>query len=99
MDDKNVVVKLPLTFCEATLGDKVEVPTPDGKKIRVKIPSGTKAGSKLTIKGKGAKKRNGNYGDLIAEIEVVVPKKLNKDQMDALEKYSELEDKEVRQWQ
>ena len=98
MDGKNVEVKVPVTFSEAALGEKVEVPTPDGKKLRIKVPKGTKCGSKLTIRGKGAKKRGGGFGDLIAKIEVVVPKSLSKDEEKKLKAYSEVENKEVRPW-
>lgn len=98
LDGKNVIVNVPVTACEATLGDKIEVPTPDGKKLRVKIPAGTQSGTKLTVKGKGAKKRGGGFGDLIVKIEVVVPKKLTKTQEKKLKAYSEVEDKGVRPW-
>ena len=95
---KNVEVKVPVTACEAALGDKVEVPTPDGKKLRIRVPKGTQSGTKLTVKGKGARKRNGSFGDLIVKIEVVVPKKLTKEQEKKLKAYSVVEDKGVRPW-
>lgn len=98
MEGNNVIVRVPVTVCEASLGDKVEVPTPDGKRIRIKVPSGTQSGTMLTVKGKGAKKRNGSFGDLIVKIEVVVPKKLTKEQEKKLKAYSKVEDKGVRPW-
>ena len=60
MDGKNVIVDVPVTYSEAVLGEKVEVPTPDGKKIRIRVPKGTQSGAKLTIKGKGAKRESGS---------------------------------------
>lgn len=98
LDDKNVEVKVPVTACEAALGGKVEVPTPDGAKLRIRVPKGTQSGTKLTVKGKGAKKRGGGFGDLIVKIEVVIPKELNKKQEKKLKEYSEVEDKGVRPW-
>lgn len=98
MDGKNIEVKLPVTICEATLGEKVELLTPDGKKLRIKVPKGAQSGTKLTIKGKGLKKRNGSFGDLIVEIEVVIPKNLTKAQEKKLKEYYEVEDKGVRPW-
>lgn len=98
LDGKNVIVKVPVTLCEAALGDKIEIPTPAGAKLRIKVPKGTQNGTKLTIKGKGAKKRNGGFGDLIAEIEVVIPKELNRKQEKKLKEYSDVENKEVRPW-
>ena len=41
-------------MAEAALGASIVVPTPDGKKIKVKVPAGTQDGKVLTIKGKGA---------------------------------------------
>ena len=98
LDGKNVIVNVPVTACEATLGDKIEVPTPDVKKLRIKVPAGTQNGTKLTVKGKGARKRNGSFGDLIVMIEVVIPNKLNKKQEKKLKEYSAVEDKGVRPW-
>ena len=98
MDGKNVEVNVPVTFSEAALGEKVEVPTPDGKKLRIKVPKGCQSGTKLTVKGKGAKKRGGGFGDLVAKINVVVPKDLNKKQEKLMKDYSEVEDKGVRPW-
>lgn len=98
LDGKNVLVDVPVTFCEAALGEKVEVPTPDGKKVRIKVPAGTKSGAKLTIKGAGLKQPNKEAGNLIAKLKIVVPESLTDEQKDALKKYSEVETKEVRQW-
>lgn len=95
-DEKDIILNLPITFSEATLGTKVEIPTPDGKKLRVRIPKGTQNGSKLTIKGAGAHKKNGTKGNLIAVVEIAIPKDLNKKQKSILEKYSDVEDKGVR---
>ena len=94
MDGKNILIDVPVTFCEAALGGKIEIPTPDGKMIRITVPSGTKNGAKLTVKGKGV----GGAGNLIAKLKVVVPKNLDNKQKKALEKYYEIEDKGVRKW-
>ena len=98
LDGKNVIVDVPVTLSEAALGEKVEVPTPDGKKLRIKVPKGCQSGTKLTVKGKGAKKRGGGFGDLIAQINVVVPKTLDKKQEKIMKEYAEVEDKGVRPW-
>ena len=98
LDGKNVTVDVPVTLSEAALGEKVEVPTPDGKKLRIKVPKGCQSGTKLTVKGKGAKKRGGGFGDLIAQIKVVVPKTLDKKQEKIMKDYAEVEDKGVRPW-
>lgn len=98
VDGKNVVVNVPVTFSEAVLGEKVEIPTPDGKRVRIKVPKGAQNGTKLTIKGKGMPKKLGNYGNLIAKINVVIPDDLSKAQLSKLKAYSKVESKEVRPW-
>lgn len=66
----NVHVKVPITVPEATLGGKIEVPTPWGK-TTIRIPPGTKSGQKFRLKGQGApiagKKTRGS-----AMVEVVI---------------------------
>ena len=56
-DKADVTVDLPINVAEAALGASIVVPTPDGKKIKVKVPAGTQDGKVLTIKGKGAPDR------------------------------------------
>ncbi|MFQ3573122.1 MAG: molecular chaperone DnaJ [Thermodesulfovibrionales bacterium] len=72
--DDDVYVQVPVTFGEAVLGSKIEVPTIDGLAM-MKIPAGTQGGQKFKLAGKGfidpkTKKR----GDQYVEIKIVVPK-------------------------
>ena len=81
----DLIVDLPVTFSEAALGATVEVPTPDGA-VSVKVKPGTQDGTLLRVKGKGAPKLKGSgRGDLLARINVEVPKKLNKRERELLE--------------
>ncbi|HEV2382602.1 MAG TPA: J domain-containing protein [Terriglobia bacterium] len=69
----NIYVKLPVTFTEAALGAKVEVPTLDGQST-IKIPPGTQGGQKLRLRGKGVRSLRGDArGDQFVEVQVVVP--------------------------
>ena len=61
---------------EAALGADAEVATLEGP-VRVKIPAGTSSGRKIRLRGKGFPSRNGDAGDLFAEVSVVVPPKLS----------------------
>ncbi len=82
----DLVVEVPVSFSDAALGTKVEVPTPYGDRLSVKIPSGTETGKLLKLKGHGAPKLKGSgKGDLLARVRVTVPKKLNKKQRELLE--------------
>jgi DnaJ-class molecular chaperone len=78
-------VKVPVSFPEAALGGKVDVPTPSGT-ITLSIPPGTSSGKRLRVRGHGVKLYNGDTGDLYAEIQIVLPGKFNDDEADAIRK-------------
>ncbi|MBA3717682.1 MAG: molecular chaperone DnaJ [Actinobacteria bacterium] len=82
----DLVVEVPVTYAEAALGAKVEVPTPYGERLSVRIPAGTETGKLLRLKGHGAPKlKGGGQGDLLARVRVTVPKKMNKAEREAVE--------------
>jgi len=65
-------VTLPVSIAEAIEGAKVDVPTPWGT-IALKVPAGTSGGRKLRAAGMGVRHANGAKGDLIAEVQIVLP--------------------------
>src|SRR5207245_727007 len=67
-EGNDVILEVPLTVSEAALGTTVEVPTPDGSWLGVKVPPGTSSGARLRLRGRGIK-----GGDQYIEIKVVVP--------------------------
>jgi molecular chaperone DnaJ len=84
--DNDLVVDVPVTYAEAALGATVEVPTPYGGRVSLKVPAGTQDGRQLRIRGQGAPKLKGKgKGDLIARLRLSVPKKLTKKEREALE--------------
>src|SRR6266511_5102225 len=84
--EADLVVEVPVTYAEAALGAKVEVPTPYGERLSVKIPAGTETGKLLKLKGHGAPLLKGSgKGDLLARVRVTVPKKLTKKQRELME--------------
>jgi len=86
------VVELPVTFPEAALGAQVEVPTPSGERVRLKVPSGSVEGKTLRVKGRGAPIARGDkHGDLLVRLKLVVPDKLSRQQKEALERYAVLD--------
>jgi molecular chaperone DnaJ len=81
----NLVVEVPVTYAQATLGDKVEVQTPEGP-VSLKIPAGSEDGKLLRIKGRGAPKLNASgKGDVLARVRIQVPKRVNKKERELLE--------------
>ena len=87
--DASLRVRLPLTFTEAALGAKVQVPTLDAP-VTVKIPAGTPNGKTFRVRGAGATKRGGGRGDLHAKVEVQVPGKLSKKEKQILEEFADV---------
>jgi DnaJ-class molecular chaperone len=65
-------VTLPVSLSEAIEGAKVDLPTPWGT-IVLRIPPGTSSGKKLRAAGMGVHHGNGAKGDLIAEVQIMLP--------------------------
>jgi molecular chaperone DnaJ len=86
----DLLLKFPIRVTQAILGDKVEVPTLDGK-IKLTIPPGTQPGKKFRIKGKGMPILNTSQrGDLYVEIQVEIPKNLNTAQKAKIREFAQL---------
>jgi molecular chaperone DnaJ len=87
-DGADVVLDLPISIAEAALGTEVRVPTPDGNKVKLKVPAGTQTDKVFRIRGKGAPNLKGSgSGDLRVKAHVVVPKELTDAQRTALEQF------------
>lgn len=71
-DGDTLEVTLPVTLAEAIEGAKVDLPTPWGT-IALKVPPRTSSGRKLRAGGMGVRHVNGKNGDLIAEVQIVLP--------------------------
>ena len=80
---------LYLTPWEAALGTRANVKTIDDE-TKVYIPQGTESGEKVRIPGKGYKKASGARGDLVAEIKIMIPKKLTEEEKNMFEKLNEI---------
>lgn len=88
----DVVLQVPVTFTEAALGCKKEIPTPLGGSCKVLIPEGTQSKKVLRVKGKGLPNVHGNgQGDLLIEVLVETPVNLSDKQKEMLEEFQKLE--------
>jgi molecular chaperone DnaJ len=86
----DLVATVPINIAQATLGSKVNVKTPDGKKVSLKIPAGTPSGKRFRVRGQGVKKGGTDQrGDLIVEVEIVVPEKLTEEQEKMMREFAE----------
>src|SRR3954454_12752084 len=87
----DLVVDVPVSYADATLGAQVEVPTPDGP-VTVKVKPGTEDGTLLRVKGKGAPKLKGTgRGNVLARVKLTVPKKLSKKERELIEELQKAE--------
>lgn len=78
----DVEVELPITFDEAVLGAKVDVPTISGP-VSMRIPKGASSGQRLRLKGKGIRPARRPAGDQIVRLKIVLPDRIDGD-MEAL---------------
>ena len=91
--EENLYYELPISIADAALGTTVEVPSIDGGKTKIKIPSGTQSGKQLRLKGKGMPILRRNVsGDLYIRIVTEVPSSLTKRQKELLTEFKNLED-------
>ncbi|HNY25011.1 MAG TPA: molecular chaperone DnaJ [Alphaproteobacteria bacterium] len=87
----DLLIRENVPFTTLALGGEVEIETIDGKKLSVKVPSGTQIGEKLRVRGHGMPigRRSGSVGDLYLEINMQVPTKLNEKQKKVLTEFAE----------
>ena len=86
----SVLCEAPITFTQAVLGGELEIPTIDGK-VKYTIPEGTQSGTTFRLKGKGIPGLNGRgRGDQYVTVNIETPRNLNREQKEALRKFSEL---------
>ena len=90
-DGNDLLYNVFIGYPEAVLGETVEIPTIEGK-VKVKIEAGTQPGKILRLRGKGLPDVNGyGKGDLLAKVNVWIPKNLSKDEKKLVEKMREAE--------
>ena len=84
-EDTTVYCEVPLTFTQAALGAKIQVPTLDGK-VDFDIPEGTQTGTVFTLRDKGIPQVNNprRRGDHRFSVVVETPTRLNKEQKELL---------------
>lgn len=91
----DLVCRVPISFTEAALGARVEVPTLNGRG-EVTIPKATQSGQILRMSGQGMPDlRSGRRGDQLVQVVVEIPRKLSKEQEQLLRQFAETEDRHV----
>ncbi len=81
VEDHDITINREILLSEALLGTTVDVSTPDGKSLSLKIPPGTRHKTRMRLPGRGLPLMNQNRsGDLFVTILVNLPKKLTSKQ-------------------
>ncbi len=94
-EDYDVFCEMPISFTQAALGAKIDVPTLDGK-VKMTIPEGTQTGKVFRLKGKGIPHlHSGQRGDQHVRVVVETPTGLTSKQRELLEKFAEQSGEEV----
>ncbi len=93
-DGDDLHVKVPVPLHVAMLGGEVEVPTLKGTKLALRIPPETQNGRKFRLRGQGMPHLGGGgYGDLVAEVQVVLPTQLNDEERRLFQRLAELRER------
>lgn len=85
----NIYTDLKITPWEAALGSRVTIDGIDGNET-VYIQKGIQSGERIKLAQKGYKDGKGGRGDLIAEVKIMVPKKLSEDEINLYEELKEI---------
>ncbi len=97
-DGNDLVLEMPISYTQASLGAELEVPTIDHERERLSIPRGTQFGDIFRIAGRGLPdvRNNADKGDLVVIVKVVVPKKLTSAQEKLLREFAATENENVQ---
>jgi len=91
----DLTLTVPITYSEAVLGTKLEVPTLNGE-VKLKVPPGTPSGKTFRVRGKGVVPERGRPGDLLVKGEAAVPTKVGKEEKQLIEDLAQYEADDVR---
>ena len=94
-DGSHLILQLPISYSQATLGAEIEVPTLDGPQ-NLTIAPGTQNGDVFTLNGQGVvDPRTRGKGDLLVQVFIEVPKKLSAEQEKLLRELAKLDHESV----
>ena len=90
LNGADLYTTIPISPWEAALGGKAKVNSIDDTKTQIYIPSGIQSGETIEIPQKGYKNPKGERGNLIAQIKIVVPEKLTKEETEMFKRLKEI---------
>lgn len=90
--ENNIIFNLEIPVIDAILGTERQINTIDDKKLLAKIPSGVEDGYKIRFKGYGLPiYGTKSKGDMIGIVRLKIPKKINAEEAEMLNKLKESE--------
>lgn len=94
----NLTLSVPISYTEAVLGTKLQVPDLEGNPVTFKIPKGTPSGKTFRIPGRGVQRPGQRkQGDLLVTVQVEIPPKVSRETKKILEQLSSLESENLRE--
>src|SRR5690606_20256911 len=85
-DGNDIEIELPISFDEAVLGAKIDVPTLSGK-VSMSIPAGASSGQRLRLKGRGIKPTSGAAGDQFVRLKITLPTQVDSEMQQIAERW------------
>jgi len=86
--DDHILCRAPISMVQAALGGSIELPTIEGKRVSITIPSGSQTDDRLRVKGHGfVRYRTHSRGDMFVQVIVEIPHKLTAKQKELLEEF------------
>ncbi len=90
VEDHDLVTHREIKLTEALLGTTIAVPTIDDRQYSLKVPPGTRNGTKLRLPGLGLPAmKGGKRGDLYVRLQVLIPRDLSPEQVELVEKLAQ----------
>ena len=91
----HLICQMPITYSQAALGAKIEVPTLDGPE-ELDVHGGTQTAEVFRLKGRGMPEIHGRgRGDLLVQVHIEVPKKISEEHEEILRQLADVENANV----
>ena len=92
----DLLAQARISYRQAVCGDSVELPTITGETVVLKVPAGTQPGERLRVRNQGLPMMDGyGRGNLVVQIQVQVPRKIDGEQTELLQKFDEIEQRKT----
>ena len=96
-EGQNILLEIPVTAVDATLGTEIDVPTIHGD-VRMRIDAGTQDGKILRLKGKGVPSlRGGANGDQLCTVKITIDRNLTAKERELYKQLQSLQQNQTKE--